>query len=222
MSSAGVQGAKSIEPVHAASTVVRADVRTGRLVRSVVVNPRVIPGKLADKVFGPQQAPAGAGVDELVNQAARSYDLDPLLVHSVIQVESNYNPYAISNKGAEGLMQLIPSTARRFGVKNSFNPRENINGGVRYLKYLKNIFGDDRLALAAYHAGEGAVAKYGWIPPYPDTQQYVTRVGKRYGDARRAAGRRSPPPLPPPPPVEEHPKLETYQDEQGGLFFRTK
>jgi soluble lytic murein transglycosylase-like protein len=159
-----------------------------------------------------------------VDQAAKWYDIDPLLVHSVIQVESNYNPYAISNKGAEGLMQLIPSTARRFGVKNSFDSRDNIEAGVRYLRYLKNIFGDDRLALAAYNAGEGAVARYGWIPPYPETQQYVYRVGKKYGEARRAAERKPAPILAQAAKqhVEEHPKLEQYRDEQGRIGLRTK
>ncbi len=220
ISSAVVQAAGSVQPVHAAATVVKADLRTGRLVRSVVVNSKVMPAKSPGKSWsGP--ALESAGLEELVNQAAQSYDLDPLLVHSVIQVESNYNPYAVSNKGAEGLMQLIPSTARRFGVKNSFNPRENIDGGVRYLKYLKNLFGDDRLALAAYNAGEGAVVKYGWIPPYAETQQYVFRVGKKYGDARRAADRK-PAMAAAAKAVEEHPKLEKYEDDQGRIFLRTR
>ncbi len=217
-----VRAANSVPPVHAATTVVRADSRTGRLVRTVVVNPKVIPPKAADRAAS-GSASSGAVLDDLVEQAAKSYDLDPLLVHSVIQVESNYNRYAISNKGAEGLMQLIPSTARRFGVANSFNAKQNIDGGVRYLKYLKNIFGDDRLALAAYNAGEGAVAKYGWIPPYAETRDYVYRVGKKYGEARRAAARK---PVvaqqPPPPPAEEHPKLESVQDEEGRIFLRTR
>ncbi len=206
------------EPVHAATVVVRADRRTGRLVRTVMVNPKMTPPKQVG--HGSDATP----VTELVEQAARQYDLDPLLVHSVIQVESNYNPYAISRKGAEGLMQLIPSTARRFGAANSFSPRENIDAGVRYLKYLKNIFGDDRLALAAYNAGEAAVARYGWIPPYAETQQYVYNVGKKYGEARRrAAALPKPEPVAPPAPVvEEHPKLEQYRDEQGRIYLRTR
>lgn len=206
------------------STVVRADRRTGRLVRSVVVSPKVI---LPKPVESGQPAPAAAPLNELVEQAARNYDLDPLLVQSVIKVESNFNPYAISDKGAEGLMQLIPATARRFGVKNSFNARENIDAGVRYLKYLKTIFRDDRLALAAYNAGEGAVAKYGWIPPYPETQNYVYKVGKHYGEARRAAQANKVPQAQAPAQsstvaVEEHPKLERYEDSQGRVYFRTR
>jgi hypothetical protein len=216
----GGRAESSVEPFSTASTVVTVDLRTGRLLRSVVVSRKTISARRIDP-SSPAQASATPAVDDLVNQAAQSYNLDPLLVHSVIQVESNYNPYAISNKGAEGLMQLIPSTARRFGVKNSFNAKENIDGGVRYLKYLKNMFGDDRLALAAYHAGEGAVAKYGWIPPYADTQEYVFRVGKKYGDARRAAGRKLASAVPATP-VEEHPKLEEYQDDQGRVYLRTR
>lgn len=207
-------------PAHAATTVVRADPKTGRLVRSVVVNSKAVPPKAVAGAAG-----GAASLDELVNEAARSYDLDPLLVHSVIQVESNYNRFAVSHKGAEGLMQLVPATARRFGAKNSFSPRDNIDAGVRYLRYLKNIFGDDRLALAAYNAGEAAVARYGWIPPYKETQQYVHRVGKKYGEARKAAAQKpAPAPAVPPAeaPVEQHPKLEQYKDEQGRMYLRTR
>jgi soluble lytic murein transglycosylase-like protein len=223
MTSAGLLAANAIEPGHAARTVVKADAHTGRLVRSVIVNPKMMPPRVVDRGAAGGAGSGSQAFDEMVEQAAKSYDIDPLLVHSVIQVESNYNTYAISNKGAEGLMQLIPATARRFGVQNSFNSRDNIDAGVRYLKYLKNIFGDDRLALAAYNAGEAAVARYGWIPPYPETQQYVYRVSKKYGEARRAADRK---PAPAPmvavrPLVEDHPKLEQYRDEQGRVCFRT-
>ena len=218
MSSAGVYAASAVEPSHAATVVVRADRRTGRLVRTVVVNPKVIPPKASADANEP------GSVSEMVEQAAKSYDVDPLLVHSVIQVESNYDPYAISNKGAEGLMQLIPATARRFGATNSFSPRENIQAGVRYLKYLKNIFGDDRLALAAYNAGEATVARYGWIPPYAETQQYVNNVGRRYGEARRKAAAQPKPAQPAAltPAIDEHPKLEQYRDEQGRVYLRTR
>jgi soluble lytic murein transglycosylase-like protein len=84
-------------------------------------------------------------------------------------------------------MQLMPATARRFGVKNSFDAKQNIEGGVRYLKFLQQTFKDDRLAIAAYNAGEGAVAKYGNVPPYAETMNYVAKVGKKYGQAKRAA-----------------------------------
>jgi soluble lytic murein transglycosylase-like protein len=132
-------------------------------------------------------------VPEIVETTARKYDVDPLLVHSVIQVESSYNPYAISPKGAQGLMQLMPGTARRFGVDNSFDVRDNIEGGVRYLQYLQSLFPQDlRLVIAAYNAGEGAVWKYNnRIPPYRETEEYVYRVGKKYGEAKRSAERQA-------------------------------
>ncbi len=153
--------------------VVKVDPHSGKLVRRLVAPP----------------APAGADgqVHALIAEAARSYDVNPLLVDSVIQVESNYNPFAVSSKGAEGLMQLMPATAQRFGATNSFDPKQNIEAGVRYLKFLQDTFQDDRLAIAAYNAGEKAVAKYKDVPPYPETVSYVAKVGKRYGQAERAA-----------------------------------
>ena len=123
----------------------------------------------------------------LVAEAAKNFDVNPLLVDSVIQVESNYNPFAVSPKGAQGLMQLMPATAQRFGVTDSFDPKQNIEAGVRYLKFLQDTFQDDRLAIAAYNAGEKAVAKYKDVPPYPETVSYVAKVGKKYGQAKRAA-----------------------------------
>ncbi len=104
----------------------------------------------------------------------------------MIEVESGYQPYAISPRGAEGLMQLIPATARRFGVRNSFNFSENLLGGTRYLRYLLDRFRDERLALAAYNAGEGAVVRYGGVPPYAETRSYIEQVLRRYRMAQRA------------------------------------
>jgi hypothetical protein len=151
--------------------VVRVDFRTGRLVRSLVA---AVP-KISPDVRG------------LVDQAAKNYDVNPLLVDSLIQVESNYNPSAVSPKGAQGLMQLMPATAQRFGVTDSFDPKQNIEAGVRYLRLLQDTCQDDRLAIAAYNAGEKAVAKYGDVPPYAETINYVAKVGKKYGQAKRAA-----------------------------------
>jgi soluble lytic murein transglycosylase-like protein len=153
--------------------VVKVDSHTGNLVRMLVAPPK--------------PADADVHVRALVADAARNYDVNPLLVDSVIQVESNYNPFAVSPKGAEGLMQLMPATAQRFGVTNSFDPKQSIEAGVRYLKLLEDTFQDDRLAIAAYNAGEKAVAKYKDVPPYPETVSYVAKVGKKYGQAERAA-----------------------------------
>ncbi len=112
-----------------------------------------------------------------INRIANQHGLDPALMHAVISAESGYNPWAVSPKGAMGLMQLMPGTAERFGVANPYDPMANMNGGARYLRWLLNRFNDTQLAVAAYNAGEGAVQKYGnQIPPYKETQTYVVRV----------------------------------------------
>jgi soluble lytic murein transglycosylase len=115
--------------------------------------------------------------DKLIDQYADTYNVDPVLVHAVIQVESDFNPRCVSRKGARGLMQLIPETAHRYGVKDVFDPEDNIRGGVHYLADLLDMFGHDmQRALAAYNAGEGAVTRYGGIPPYAETTTYVQRA----------------------------------------------
>jgi hypothetical protein len=220
---------------------VSADRRSGRLVRRVTVEPAVIEGKPAGAA-APAAPVAKAPlpslpfaknprINEAVEQAAQQYGLDPLLVHAVIQVESGYNPYAISHAGAQGLMQLMPATARSLGVRNSFDVEENIRAGVRHLKELKETYKDDRLALAAYNAGAGAVDKYRWIPPYPETQEYVYNVGKQFGEARRAAATLAPAkPAEPPPaavPAAKNEEPQTRQvisfvDAEGRLHMRTQ
>ena len=114
--------------------------------------------------------------------AARTYQLEPALLHAVISAESGYNPLARSAKGARGLMQLMPATARRYGVENPLDPQQNIYGGAAYLHDLLALFGNDvQLALAAYNAGEGTVMEYGnRIPPYRETTQYVPKVLNYY------------------------------------------
>jgi soluble lytic murein transglycosylase-like protein len=121
----------------------------------------------------------------LINSGTR-HGVDPLLIYSVMHQESSFKSRAISPKGARGLMQLMPMTAARFGVTNIFDPKQNIDAGARYLRFLLNHFdGDLHLALAGYNAGEGAVEKYGWrIPPYSETQEYVRRISRRYGVLR--------------------------------------
>ncbi len=115
--------------------------------------------------------------EAIIDTCATEYGVDKSLVKAVIQAESGYNPNALSRKGAAGLMQLMPKTAQDLKVSDSFNPAENIRGGVRYLRFLLDTFkGDVAMALAAYNAGLAKVAKYGGIPPYEETRNYVARV----------------------------------------------
>jgi len=221
-------------PVTHKTQVVRADPRTGKLVRSVVVTSKPVLAKPVLTKITPSLDRTSSDLNTIVDKAARAHDVDPLLVHSIIKVESNYNVHAVSNKGAEGLMQLTPSTARMLGVSNSFDPQQNIEAGVKYLKYLKDLYKDDRLALAAYNAGPGAVDKYQWIPPYAETENYVYQVGKRYGEARRAADAAKPVEVLTPEvkardvktvevkPVEIKPAaVEQFIDENGRLHLKT-
>lgn len=120
-------------------------------------------------------------IQKIVEDVAQKYSLDPNLIHSIIKIESNYDPLAISPKGAMGLMQLMPETATQYGVKNIFDPRENIEGGVKYLKDLIRLYqGRTDLVLAAYNAGQEAVKKFGGIPPYPETINYIEKVKASY------------------------------------------
>jgi Transglycosylase SLT domain len=117
-----------------------------------------------------------------IRDAAERYGVPLKLVSAVIRAESGFNPRAVSRKGAQGLMQLMPTTAATLGVRNSFDPRQNIDGGVRHLRGLIDRFTNNLpFALAAYNAGEKAVVQYGGIPPYPETQDYVTKVLYFYG-----------------------------------------
>ena len=117
--------------------------------------------------------------DKLIDEAARHFDVDAALVSAVIKAESDYDPRTRSNKGARGLMQLMPSTAERFGVTNSFDPTANVYAGTRYLHWLLTTFdGNADLAVAAYNAGEGNVWKYNGVPPFRETLTYIRRIAK--------------------------------------------
>ena len=132
-----------------------------------------------------RRTPSGAGArpemgpvpfEELIEAAAKRHNLPAQLIKAVIWAESNFDPKAVSSAGAKGLMQLMDATAKALGVEDSFDPAQNIEGGVTYLRRLLDRYGDVSLALAAYNAGPGAVDRYGGIPPYAETQTYVRRV----------------------------------------------
>jgi hypothetical protein len=174
-------------------------------------NGRTARGFRAVRSDSPSLPPAE--IDRLVQRAANRVQVDPDLVHAIIQVESDYQPNAVSNKGAMGLMQLIPATAIRFGVENPFDPKQNIEGGVTYLKYLLDLFGGDlSLALAAYNAGENSVLRQGGIPSYTETRDYVRKVSDRYGAPTTGEGKVKP---------KEPPKAPIYRyvDAQGVVHF---
>jgi len=121
-------------------------------------------------------------VDSFIAESGARHGVDPVLLYAIMHQESTFKAKAVSPKGARGLMQLMPGTAARYGVIDIFDPRQNIEGGARYMKFLLNLFnGDVSLALAGYNAGEGAVMKYGYrVPPYSETQEYVRRISRRY------------------------------------------
>ncbi len=122
---------------------------------------------------------------ELISKISRRHGVDPKLVQALITVESGFNPRAVSKKGAMGLMQLMPETAKKYGAEDPFNPAQNIEAGVRYLKELLRRFRRTDLAIAAYNAGENAVARYHGIPPFPETKRFVRNVMKLYKRRRR-------------------------------------
>ncbi len=158
--------------------------------------------------------PPPANINRLVEQTASRLQVDPDLIRAIIRVESDFDPKAVSSKGAMGLMQLIPETARRFGVMNAFDPKQNLEGGVNYLKYLLGVFGGDlSLSLAAYNAGEHTVQRVGGIPAIPETQDYVRKVTSIYqtGDV----------PTPSKAAAKEPPKasITRYVDQNGVVHF---
>jgi soluble lytic murein transglycosylase-like protein len=143
----------------------------------------LVPDEVVEEVAA---APAGSGeLRELATAVARRHGLDPGLVLAVVSVESAFRPEAVSRKGAQGLMQLMPATAASLGVKDAFDPVDNLDGGSRHLGSLLTLYGGDLVsALAAYNAGAGAVARHGGVPPYRETRAYVKKVLERYQAAK--------------------------------------
>jgi len=171
-------------PLRADEIVLLVD-EHGRKVYVNTSEPVVKPVEWMSRGFRPSRTSTYATpppeINELIHRTASRFEVDPQLVHAIIKVESEYNPRAVSRQGAMGLMQLIPATAQRFGVANPFDPKQNIEGGVTYLKYLLNLFGGDlALSLAAYNAGENAVRRTGGIPWITETRDYVRKVTELY------------------------------------------
>jgi soluble lytic murein transglycosylase-like protein len=146
------------------------------------VPPEVVRGFVPDEVIEEVTLPPGGGnLRELAAAAARRHGLEPGLVMAVVSVESGFRPEAVSPKGAQGLMQLMPKTAEALGVEDAFDPAQNLDGGARHLGELLTVYGGDLTrALAAYNAGEGAVLRHGGVPPYRETRAYVRKVLERY------------------------------------------
>ena len=146
----------------------------------------LVPDEVLDEVLEEiADAPAGSDLTALATAAARRHHLDPALVLALVQVESAFQPHAVSRKGAQGLTQLMPATAREMGVKDALDPEQNLDGGARYLSWLLSRYGGDlRRALAAYNAGPGAVDRHQGVPPYRETLQYVRRVLEKYNDKK--------------------------------------
>jgi hypothetical protein len=150
------------------------------------VPPETVRGFVPDEIVEEVVGPAGTDLRSLAIATARKHGLDPELVLAVVGVESAFRPKAVSTKGAQGLMQLMPATAASLGVTDALDPAQNLDGGVRHLGSLLTLYGGDlSRALAAYNAGEGAVARHGGIPPFKETREYVKRVLERYERATR-------------------------------------
>jgi soluble lytic murein transglycosylase-like protein len=149
------------------------------------IPPDAVRGFVPDEVLDEVAGLAGGDLRDLAAATARRHGLDPDLVTAVVSVESGFRPQAVSPKGAQGLMQLMPKTASSLGVKDAFDPAQNLDGGTRHLGQLLTLYGGDLTrALAAYNAGEGAVGRHGGVPPYRETRAYVKKVLARYRDRK--------------------------------------
>jgi soluble lytic murein transglycosylase-like protein len=184
-------GSAGFAPASAASSFRLTDAEGVTHYTNAPTDPRYqnMPGMSGTAAGWLRVPAAGSGYGEQIREIAARYGVSPRLVEAVIRVESAFNPRALSPKGAQGLMQLMPQTALSLGVRNAFDPIQNIDGGVRHLRYLLDRYpGNVQLALAAYNAGQGAVSAYGGrIPPYPETQEYVRKVLHLHGHGEGTA-----------------------------------
>lgn len=168
---------------------------SGKNSRALMSSQPVVPGTTQPAAAAPEM------VDKAIDQAAQRHGVDPNLVRAIVKVESNFNPHAVSRKGAMGLMQLMPSTAKSMNVGNAFDPSQNVDAGVRHLKnLLENYNGNLELSLAAYNAGSGAVNRNRGIPPYRETRDYVKRITDLYWNAFK-------------------PKVQETRDSEGHRYF---
>jgi len=164
---------------HASKTITVEKAKTEPVASISVASP-LIPSK-SKKNINSSRTSLNTQFDSIIFKAAKQHQVDPALIKAIIMAESNYNPDALSKKGAQGLMQLMPNTAKWLGVKDSFNPEYNIHGGVKYFKQLLLQFdGNVELALAAYNAGSKRVRQYNGVPPFTATRYYITKVFKYY------------------------------------------
>ncbi len=190
----------------------------GRLVYINIADPQHAAESRHPRPLHPSYLPLPESSEKLsqwVEQASGRFNLDPRLVDAVIRVESGYNPRAVSPKGALGLMQLIPATAQRFGVQDPWDPKQNIQGGASYLRYLLDLFkGNVPLTLAAYNAGEHSVLRNRGIPAIPETVDYVQKVTSLYQGSGAAQGKII---AQAPPPRQE--TIDRYVDAQGVIHF---
>ena len=179
-------------------------------VRELRVTGAITPGALSATTPSSGSS-ATSSYDPIIQKYAGQYGLDPSLVRSMISAESGFNPKAVSPKGAQGLMQLMPSTAARIGVTNSFDPEDNIRGGMQHMRSLLDLFGNDLvLSLAAYNAGENLVQRIGRVPDIKETHDYVRRITKQYGKKETS--------LQPPVPAQA-PRVFRFTDQQGVLHL---
>ena len=191
---------------HAWKSVPSANIRAARSAAAEVSTSQQVSSFVSGKPFTQQE------IDAAIDQAASRHNVDPSLVRAVIQVESNFNPNAVSRTGAMGLMQLMPQTARQLNVVNPFDPQQNVDAGVRHLKKLMESYGGDvRLTLAAYNAGAGAVARSAGVPHFRETRNYVKRITQLYyGDTASGYRILSSP---------VHEPVRVKRDERGVLSF---